>query len=574
MPSERTLRLTTGLVLYAYAGCHFLSHATGLFHLETMESLGRGVFLAPWRTWVGQSLLFGALFVHGGLGLKALIRRRHLRMPALEAWQLGLGLLIPLLLIPHAANVRLGHALYGFDDSYYRIVYQYWITTPLFGLSRQFFLLVAVWVHGSIGMHMFLRFRPWYRRCLPALAGLAIALPFLAILGIVSAGWDATLRSAVTPGFSERNGPGAPGTSAAGDHADLETLWDELRIAYLALILGALAFRALQHRRELRLGRIKVHYPDRRAVVVPRGFSVLEASRWAGIPHTSICGGRGRCSTCRIKVTSGYLDLPKPSESELATLERVRAPDRVRLACQLRPRDDIGVVPLISSRRQSRGLHIDFDEGRELLVTALSVDLRDSTTLAAGRLPFDSLYIVDRYVQCVSGAIEEHGGYVTSVAGDGVMSVFGVGGDAVAGARGALAAARSIWDGVERLSEDLAEDLRAPLRCGIGVHSGPSVVGSIVLSGGPSLQFLGDTGNVAARLEGLNKDLSSTLIVSEASFIAAKVTPPADLERTEIVVRGRDIAPLQIVVIRDKRELRSIDLEYKTYSTDRSLRLE
>src|SRR6185437_15450108 len=120
LPHERTVRIVTGCVMFVYAACHFLSHATGMGGLETMERIGRGVILAPWRTYAGQTILFGSLFTHGALGLKALIRRSHLRMPAIEAVQLVLGLTIPLLLIPHAANVRLGSALFGLDDSYYR----------------------------------------------------------------------------------------------------------------------------------------------------------------------------------------------------------------------------------------------------------------------------------------------------------------------------------------------------------------------------------------------------------------------------------------------------------------------
>jgi adenylate cyclase len=543
LPIERTVRLVTGLLLFSYAGCHFLSHATGVFHLETMEAVGRGVLLAPWRTFVGQSILFGALFVHGGLGVRALVRRRHLRMPALEAWQLGLGLLIPLLLIPHAANVRLGNILYGLDDSYYRLVYQYWITSALFGLPRQFFLLCAVWIHGCIGLHMWLRFRPWYARVVWGLAFIAILIPFLAILGISNAGWDASLRTALFTDFSARNGPPPAGTTDAKNRANLETLWDGLRVAYVGLLAAAFAFRGLRRWRSLRHDGVRILYPDRSPVVVPRGFSVLEASRWAGIPHTSICGARGRCTTCRIRITHGKNRLPRPSAVERATLQRINAPPSVRLACQLRPLNDVGVVPLVAAASHERGLRFAFDEGRELTVTALCVDLRESTGLAAGKLPFDTLYIVDRYVQRVSSAIEAHGGYVTSVAGDGIMSVFGIDGNAASGALNALAAAMTVWDGLDHLGDELAGELQTPLRFGMGAHTGPSVVGSVALSGRPSLQFLGDTGNVASRLETVSRDLAATLVVSEAVFLAAGFAPPSGVERTEVRVRGRGETP-------------------------------
>src|SRR5207237_1147103 len=61
---------------------------------------------------------------------------------------------------------------------------------------------------------------------------------------------------------------------------------------------------------------IRILYPAGRVVTVPVGFSVLEASRVAGIPHASVCGGRGRCSTCRVRVVRGLAALPPASEAE------------------------------------------------------------------------------------------------------------------------------------------------------------------------------------------------------------------------------------------------------------------
>jgi adenylate cyclase len=554
LPHERTVRIVTGCVMFAYATSHFLSHATGMGGLEVMERFGRGIILAPWRTYAGQTILFGSLFTHGTLGLKALIRRRHLRMPAIEAVQLGLGLIIPLLLIPHATNVRLGSALYGLDDSYYRLVYQYWITTPATGLPRQFLLMLAIWIHGCIGLHMYLRLRGWYRRRLAWFAAVAILVPFLGILGINNAGWYASLRSITVPDFAVRNGPPPAGTAAARDRAALEALWDWLSVGYLGLLVGALGYRAARRWRESRGRLVRIGYPERAPVAVPLGFTVLEASRWAGIPHTSICGGRARCSTCRVRITHGAEGLPPPADVERETLDRVKAPAHVRLACQLRPPHDIGVVPLIPAGSAARGMRIAVEGGVEVLATALCVDLRDSTALAAGKLPYDSLFIVDRYVQCVSGAIAAHGGYVTSVAGDGVMSVFGIDGDAVRGAQGALAATRAIWQGLDRLSEELAADLAGPMRFGIGVHSGKSVLGSIVLSGTPSLQFLGDTGNVAARLQDLCKELGATAVVSHDVLVAAGWGGRPAAPLLNVTVRGRG-GSLQVATIRRLDEL-------------------
>ena len=553
---ERNIRLATGLTLFAYAACHFASHATGLFRLDAMDAVGRNVLLAPWQGWAGRIALFGSLLVHGGLGLRALYRRRHLRIPAGEAWQLGLGLLIPVLLIPHATNVRLGAGLYGLDDSYHRILYQYWISSPASGLARQFTLLFAVWMHGCVGIHFWLRRYVWYGRWRLPLLAAAMLLPFLAVLGLVNAGWDTAMHAALQPGFADAHGPPQAGTAKAAMLDQLKWLWEGLQLAYVALVMLVLLLRFARNRRARRAA-FRITYPDGRVIRVPCGFSVLEASRWKHVPHASVCGGRGRCSTCRVRVARGLDGLPRPSPGELETLRRVAAPASVRLACQLRPTHDVAVVPLLSASATLHGMDTALNEGRELQVTALFIDLRDSTRLAAGRLPFDALFIIDRYVQRVAAAVQAHGGHVTSVAGDGIMSVFGAGAvGAAAGAAGALRAALAVWESLDQLSAELQAEIGRPLAFGMGLHSGVSAVGSIMLLGRPSLQFLGDTGNVAARFDALTKEMGCTLMVSARVFDVAGREAPWGVRHAEVSIRGRDAAPLAVLLLDSLEEAR------------------
>src|SRR5215472_1249344 len=122
----RGVRLGTGLILFSFAATHFLNHACGLLRLDVMEAV-RLVLLWPWRTVIGQFALYGSFAIHGGLGLYALSRRRHFRMPIGERWQLLLGLSIPPLFAAHAIDVRLGAALYGLVDSYPRVLANMWI---------------------------------------------------------------------------------------------------------------------------------------------------------------------------------------------------------------------------------------------------------------------------------------------------------------------------------------------------------------------------------------------------------------------------------------------------------------
>ena len=105
----------------------------------------------------------------------------------------------------------------------------------------------------------------------------------------------------------------------------------------LLLVFVARGVRALV---ESRRGSITVSYPDRK-VRVPRGLSILEASLRFNVPHASVCGGRARCSTCRVRVVSDRSALPRPSGREAFVLARVGASANpsIRLACQLRPQD-------------------------------------------------------------------------------------------------------------------------------------------------------------------------------------------------------------------------------------------
>lgn len=520
LPVERTVRLSTGLILFTFAASHFLNHACGIFRLDVMEAV-RGVLIWPWRTYPGQTLLYGSFFIHASLGLYAIYRRRHLRIPLGELVQLILGLSIPALVILHATNVRLGHFLYGLPESYPRILYTYWDLSPVIGLSRQFTLLLVLWIHGCIGLNSWLRQRQWYQKWLPVLAALVTLVPVLAMVGIAEGGRDFDARSARDQGFLAQVGVQSKAQAAA-----LSTIGNRLILAYLALVAAMFALRAARQWHERRFHAVTITYPNGRSATVPRGFSILEASRWAGIAHTSICGGRGRCSTCRVLIMSGLDHLPVPNAAEMATLVGIGVHSRVRLACQVRPRENIEVVPLLSPRSfgASHPLKAAVAASEEHEIAALFVDLRDSTRLADGRLPYDALYIIDRYVAAITHAVETNSGRITSIAGDGVMCFFGVDCDAPTACRRAILASRQIWQSLDLLNKEFKVAFDFPLRFGAGCHVGLAIVGE--LASRHTTQFLGEVGNIAARLETLTKELECTIILSHAVIERAGLAAP------------------------------------------------
>ena len=533
----RELRLVSGLVLGCFLTTHFLNHALGLVSLSAMES-GRGWFNLLWRSMPGTILLYGAILIHFALALLALYRRRTLRMPAREAFQLGFGLLLPFLLIPHVTGTRIVLAVWGIDFDYARVMQN--ISASPDGMTRQTAALLIAWVHFGLGIHFWLRARPWYPRVALLLYSAALLVPVFALLGLAEAGKD--LGEAATA-----SGPPVP----VPDPATLGQIRNGLYLTFAGLIAATLAARALRASHVFAT-RIDVTYPNGQMVSVPRGHSVLEASRIGGIPHMSVCGGRGRCSTCRLRVLQGLEKQPPPSAQERATLKRIKATPNVRLACQLRPADHLSVAPLLvlderkSSAQFGRSLA---QGGRECEIAVLFCDLRGFTSLAEHRLPYDTVFILNRFFDVVGHAVEELGGHVDKFIGDGALALFGLDGDEGSAARQALAAARLIGKGVAGLNASLGSELERPLRIAMGLHAGHAIVGEMGYGKATTLTAIGDSLNTASRLEGFAKESDAEVVVSDDLMRRAGFAVPG-AERQTVMVRGRS-TPIVTWIIRD-----------------------
>lgn len=544
------LRVATGLVLLAYLFTHLLNHALGLVSLQAMEQ-GRGLFLLLWRNPVGTFLLYGSILAHFFLAFHSVYRRRSLRLPAWEALQLVLGLSIPPLLMAHVIGTRGAHEFAGTEDSYALVLYILWVVEPLYAL-RQAAVLSIAWVHGCMGVHFWLRFRPGYPRWLPLLYTAALLVPIFGLLGFVQAG-RTVMGSAQVPAWIDR-------LKAVAGPPDGEALnmlaaaVDGLLALYFTTLAGILLIPALRSAINNRNG-IVVTYPGDRRVKVQRGTTILEASRIAGIPHASVCGGRGRCSTCRVRVWRGAETLPEAGEQESGVLARIGAPANMRLACQTRPVAAVSVAPLLpptgalrDARRQEPSR-----QGHERQVAVLFADLRGFTQLSERQLPYDVVFLLNRYFAAVGSAIEAAGGRIDKFVGDGVMAVFGVAKPIDDGCRRALTAAGNIAAKMELLNESLIAEGLEPLRIGIGIHAGPAIVGEMGYNEATSITAIGDTVNIASRLESLTKDFQCQLVVSDVVAELAGVDLPGEC-RQVATIRGRS-EPLAVHAILDARGL-------------------
>jgi adenylate cyclase len=218
-----------------------------------------------------------------------------------------------------------------------------------------------------------------------------------------------------------------------------------------------------------------------------------------------------------VRVRTGLPGLPPPSEEEQRVLNRIGARRNVRLACQLRPNVPVEVTPLLPSFAHAAdgARRVDLTEGGEREIAVLFADIRGFTALAEGRLPYDIVFILNRYFDAMGRAVEQAGGRVDKFIGDGIMALFGIEGGAEAGCRDALAAARLMSLRLIELNQALHGELAEPLRIGIGIHAGPAIVGEMGYGNAAALTAIGDAVNTASRLEALTKEYESELIVSD-----------------------------------------------------------
>lgn len=550
------LRLISGLVLQAFLAMHLLNHALGLIGLDAMEA-GRTVFLLIWRNPLGTILLYGATLMHVVLVLQAIVRRRGWRrLRRGEALQIFLGLLIPPLVIFHVLANRGLNLVSGLNDTYAWVLVGLWLAEPLEGLKQAILVLVA-WGHGVLGLYYWLRLKPWFDRWSAWFFAIALLLPTLALAGFMSGGREVAVlyQDPIWLGRYEA----IVHLPDAILRSRLNTATEQAYIAMIAVLMVTGLVAGWRRWQERRRGLITISYPNRQNVRVHRGVSILDASQQAGIAHASVCGGRGRCSTCRVRISAGREYLPVPDDAERQVLARIRAPDGVRLACQLRPTHNLSVTPLLQAAAVRDGHRSAVDtQGSERELCILFADLRDFTQFSEKKLPYDVVFVINEYFKAMGQAVERAGGQVDKFIGDGVMALFGLQVDAAEACRQALAAARAMSEALQQLNDSLHLDLPAPLRIGIGIHVGTVIVGEMGYAAVRNVTAIGDAVNTASRLEGMTKGFAVELIVSRRVAKRAGVDLKS-FPSEEITIRGRS-APMPVYLIKNARAL---DARYK-----------
>lgn len=541
--SRSDLRLWSGLVMLAYIASHLANHALGLISLDAAEQALQQA-AAFWRTVPATIVLYGAALTHISLAIWGLFERRTLRLPGLELVRIALGLWLPIVLIGHAVTTRLEFEAIGAPATYARIVGNLWASD---GRWWQLGLLAPGWIHGCLGLHFAFGRRPMWRRFRTSLFALALLLPVLSALGFVDMGRELARQHRVPAAAAAVVDSGATANTMRSIGAWRQgLLWGYLGLVGLAFF--ARSGRSFWEHRSG--GRIAITYPNRR-ISAPKGLTLLEASRAYHIPHASACGGRARCSTCRVRILAGGEHCPPPGDDERRTLARIHADPDVRLACQLRPRGDLQIAPLEHAGRQTRReRHRPHDLEYERDVVLLYCDIIDRDALDRDQLAHDLLFVLRRFTKRACEAISSRGGTVRFISDDGLCGLFGLAGSFERAARNAIAALSEIDRALQELHLDIGGRSGVAAKIVVSAHAGHLTVKHLD-EAEDTVLIAGDAVLAARSFRRTATAAGKTFALSGALLTAAGLEPPrgADVEvaaaGTGPVVYLMDRAPHQ-----------------------------
>ena len=514
-------------------------YSLGLISGDAMEDFQNALGLY----WTLGPLFNAALILHMSLGLWKLFRRNTLKMPLWEGAQIALGMLLPFLLVPYNLAAVFVGVVFQIPQNY--------VDTLLLSFPdmawRYIAMTAVIGAHAQIGVHAVLRLRPWYPRARLLIVAVTTLLPLAAALGYWNGGthlYQAYLAGTLDP-------DDAPHLLNAAQKAVLGqvNLYDYL--FFIALYVLLFAGRALRLALDRKNKTVRIEYPGAQVMVLP-ATTVLEASRIGGIPHASICGGRGRCTTCRIRVDLGMENLSAVGDREHKALQRIGAGGDIRLACQAEGRTGtIRVTPLLrpdtassSARRETKN-----SVGRDVELAVMFADLRGFTALSEQKFPYDVVYILNSYFQAMGQVIESHGGHVDKFLGDGILAYFGLDGDPREACLNAMRAARQMAENLVGVSRELASVLPQGLSLGIGLHFGDVVLGEVGFHERRQVTIIGDTVNTASRLEALNKKAGSQMVVS-SGVVARAGLDLTHLPVARVALRGKT-DELRVYVIKE-----------------------
>jgi adenylate cyclase len=254
-------------------------------------------------------------------------------------------------------------------------------------------------------------------------------------------------------------------------------------------------------------------------------LSLLDIALKHDIPLMHVCGGNARCSTCRIIIQEGIENtLPKnPIEQKLA--EKKGFENNIRLACQTYIKGNITARRLVIDDHDvalAKNQHQN-DVGREKQLAVLFSDIRGFTHFSEKHLPYDVIHVLNRYFQAMGEAVLVHQGHIDKYIGDGLMALFGVTeNNPTTNCLNAVSCALQMLQSLDKVNQYLQQNFDERFEIGIGIHFGEVVLGNIGHRDNVQFTAIGDTVNIASRIEEETKRVNTPILVSENLYAQIK----------------------------------------------------
>lgn len=273
--------------------------------------------------------------------------------------------------------------------------------------------------------------------------------------------------------------------------------------------------------------------------------TILDVTLRAGIAHTHVCGGRARCSTCRVHVIDGLEHVTSRNAEEEALAKTLKLPADIRLACQTCTTGDITIRRAVVDELDIEIISEQFGDdsgaslGREIDAAILFTDVVNYTEFAASLPAYDVVHVLNRYYRTMNDIIEKHSGVISDVAGDGILALFGVLSERENAVLDAVVSVKEMQAALVSFNEYLDQMYGWTFGIRAGVHFGSVVVGNFDTGRMRKVAAIGDAVNLASRIETANKEFGTQLLISSAahervaSEVDAKAMEPTALKGKE-----------------------------------------
>jgi class 3 adenylate cyclase/hemoglobin-like flavoprotein len=289
----------------------------------------------------------------------------------------------------------------------------------------------------------------------------------------------------------------------------------------------------------------RVTYSHDVTVEAHEGQTLLDVSIRNRIPHHHQCGAQARCTTCRVQILEGISHVSPRNPIEQRVVNQRGWDEFTRLACQTKVHGAVVIRRLLDNSQDIIVLDLDelhgvaAGEGKGLELAILFSDIRNFTTHSEKNLPYDVVHMLNRHFVAAAEPVLNNNGFIDKYIGDGILAAFGTRDESPANTcRNAVRAALGMQDAAQRLSPVFEQEFNLPLRIGIGIHFGTVILGRIGHPGKRQITVIGDTVNMASRIESMTKELGVPLLVSDSVVAhlpgALRLGPP-----TEALLKGR-----------------------------------